>query len=192
MPNYGSPLNNIKVASACSADWESMYGNDRMRYCGQCKLNVYNLSGMTRSEAESLIERAEGRLCVRYYQRADGTVITKDCPVGWALVKKKASVFATGAFAIFVSAFSGGFFASAFNREKAEVVVGAIPIANTNVKRDEMPPVSVMGNIAVPPADKKEVTPTKPKTVGVVTLKPVDHDKDREEMVVRTKSSAGA
>ena len=49
MSAFTNPLDSIKVASPCSADWEGMVGNNRQRFCGQCKLNVYNLSGMTRS-----------------------------------------------------------------------------------------------------------------------------------------------
>jgi hypothetical protein len=55
MSRLDSPLNNIKIASPCSADWEGMFGSQRKRYCGDCKLNVYNISGMTRT-AESLLE----------------------------------------------------------------------------------------------------------------------------------------
>ncbi|HVQ55701.1 MAG TPA: PASTA domain-containing protein, partial [Pyrinomonadaceae bacterium] len=103
MAQFDSPLNNIKIASPCSADWEGMFGNERKRFCGDCKLNVYNLSGMTRTEAESLLEQAEGGLCVRYYRRADGTILTQDCPVGWAKVKQRASMIATAAFSLIVS-----------------------------------------------------------------------------------------
>ncbi|HMT07118.1 MAG TPA: hypothetical protein PKA82_03870, partial [Pyrinomonadaceae bacterium] len=87
MVKFDSPLNNINIASPCSSDWNEMYGDDRKRFCGECKLNVYNLSGMTKDEAEALITNAEGRLCVRLYRREDGSVITQDCPVGWAKVK---------------------------------------------------------------------------------------------------------
>ncbi len=59
-----------------------MTGDDRVRHCQECKLNVYNLSEMTRKDAESLIARSEGRLCVRFYRRADGTILTRDCPRG--------------------------------------------------------------------------------------------------------------
>ena len=73
---YDSPLKNLKVASPCSADWDRMAGDDRKRFCGDCKLHVYNLSGMTKYDAENLLRLSEGRLCVRYFQRADGTVLT--------------------------------------------------------------------------------------------------------------------
>jgi hypothetical protein len=75
-------LDNIRVAAPCTARWGDMTGDARVRACGDCKKNVYNLSEMTRDEAEALILEKEGRLCVRYYQRADGTILLKDCAVG--------------------------------------------------------------------------------------------------------------
>jgi hypothetical protein len=59
-----------------------MDGDDRVRFCDECELNVYNLVSMTEAEALELIAESEGRPCVRMYQREDGTVITRDCPVG--------------------------------------------------------------------------------------------------------------
>src|SRR3954451_5691753 len=103
MSKIDSPLNNIRIASPCSADWDQMYGDDRKRFCGQCKLNVYNLSGMTTDEAEALIMNTEGRLCVRFYRRADGTVLTSDCPVGWARVKQRARATMTAAASLLIA-----------------------------------------------------------------------------------------
>ncbi len=82
-------LPNIRIASPCSMDWESMSGTDQARHCAECKLNVYNLSNMTTQEALDLIKRTEGNLCVRMLQRSDGTVITQDCPVGLAAARAK-------------------------------------------------------------------------------------------------------
>src|SRR5262249_46221013 len=58
-----------------------MEGDDRVRFCGRCRKNVYNLSEMTEAEAQRLLVDKEGRLCARLYRRRDGTVLTKDCPV---------------------------------------------------------------------------------------------------------------
>ncbi len=122
MSKFDSPLNNIKIASPCPADWNEMYGDNRKRFCGDCKLNVYNLSGMTRDEAEALVTNAEGRLCVRYYQRADGTVITADCPVGWAKIKARTKIYATAVASMLVALFSGLLFVSMFSKNKATMV----------------------------------------------------------------------
>lgn len=82
-------IENIRVASPCTASWNKMEGDDRVRFCGSCQKSVYNLSAMNRLEAEQLVAEKEGRLCVRYYQRHDGTVLTSDCPVGLLAVRRK-------------------------------------------------------------------------------------------------------
>ena len=107
MTKFDNPLNNLKVASPCSANWNEMIGNERQRHCGDCQLNVYNLSGMTRTEAENFLINAEGRVCVRFFRRSDGTILTKDCPVGWQAIKRRVSKTAT-AFASLIFAALGG------------------------------------------------------------------------------------
>lgn len=79
-------LGEVRVASPCNADWNAMSGDEQTRFCDKCSKHVYNISAMTTQQAESLIRAKEGNLCIRYYQRADGTVMTADCPVG---VRKK-------------------------------------------------------------------------------------------------------
>ena len=91
MRRFTSPLNRVSVATPCPADWDRMVGDDRVRFCGQCELNVYNLSAMSTDDAESLIARTEGRLCVRFYRRRDGSIITEDCPVGLRALKRRAT-----------------------------------------------------------------------------------------------------
>lgn len=95
MPTYTNPLEHVKVAAPCPADWERMVGDERVRYCDRCSLHVYNLSGMTRREAEGLVTSAEGRLCVRFYRRPDGTILTRNCPVGLSALKRRAAHIAT-------------------------------------------------------------------------------------------------
>jgi len=155
MSQFDSPLDNLRVASPCSANWDEMQGDNRKRFCGDCKMNVYNLSGMTRYDAEHLLRMSEGRLCVRYYQRQDGAVLTDDCPVGWALVKKRISVFAAAVFAVLVSLFGAASPASLLSR-RSDAVVGKISIP-TPTPTPTPPPL--MGAIALP-----SPTPTpKPK-----------------------------
>jgi len=75
-------LDRISIAAPCSADWDSMPGTDRVRHCDQCNKNVYNLSEMTRRQAESLLRETEGQMCARLYRRVDGTILTSNCPAG--------------------------------------------------------------------------------------------------------------
>jgi hypothetical protein len=87
-------LESLKIASPCTVSWEAMSGGRRIRHCGLCKLNVYNLSGMTRADAEELVRGMEGRVCVRLFRRKDGTVLTADCPVGFKAVRQKLKALA--------------------------------------------------------------------------------------------------
>lgn len=73
-------LDSLQVAQPCSAEWEAMTGTDRVRHCADCNLNVYNLSAMDSAKAHALVAETEGRRCIRFYRRADGTVLTQDCP----------------------------------------------------------------------------------------------------------------
>jgi hypothetical protein len=76
-------LDAVRVASPCPASWEAMKGDERVRFCGQCDKNVYDLSSMTRDEATAFVRDNEGQgACIRMHRRADGTLITSDCPVG--------------------------------------------------------------------------------------------------------------
>ncbi len=154
MSRFDSPLSSLAIASPCSADWNEMYGDGRKRFCRDCKLNVYNLSGMTRYDAENLLRLSEGRLCVRYFLRADGTILTEDCPVGWAKIKQRVSVIATAAFSMIVSLFGSLFVVSLFSRRVE--VVGQIPITRSTSKPRTVP---LMGVIAMP-----SPTPTQKRT----------------------------
>lgn len=102
-------LDDLRVATPCHADWDQMTpvsasDGSRARFCGSCEKNVYDLSAMTRADAMALIERHEGQCCVRFYQRADGTVLTEDCPVGVRAALKRAERRALGTMAAGIGA----------------------------------------------------------------------------------------
>lgn len=107
MARFTSKLDNVRVAAPCPADWDSMYGSERVRFCGQCRLNVYNLSEMSTADAERLIGQTEGRLCIRYYQRRDGSIITTNCPVGLRALRRRLSRVATAVASSILSFFAG-------------------------------------------------------------------------------------
>jgi hypothetical protein len=91
-------LNNLTIPSPCPADWDSMIGNDQVRFCKHCNLDVHNLSQMTRAKAERLVTRSNGRLCVRYHHDPTGKPLT--LPVGQKLhrISRRVSRLAAGAF----------------------------------------------------------------------------------------------
>jgi hypothetical protein len=73
MTRQAVSLEVIDIARPCPADWDEMRGDNQVRFCKHCSLNVYNLSAMTREAAERLRRGARGRLCIRMYRRLDGT-----------------------------------------------------------------------------------------------------------------------
>jgi hypothetical protein len=84
-------IDRMRIASPCTVGWDRMNGNDQVRFCHQCNLNVYNISEMTGAQVASLIANTEGRICARLYRRADGTVLTSDCPVGLKALRRRVS-----------------------------------------------------------------------------------------------------
>jgi len=80
-------IDQIEISSPCTVAWEEMRAagaDGRVRFCGHCRQNVYNVEAMSRAEAQRLIAAREGRLCVRILRRPDGTVVTADC---WARLR---------------------------------------------------------------------------------------------------------
>jgi len=144
-------LDSIQIAKPCSARWEEMAGDDKVRFCSHCKLNVFNLSAMDLEEAARVIAEKDGRLCVRFYRRRDGTTLTKNCPVGVAAWRRRtmlawsAACGAVGAMA--AATFGWNPFAS---RQTVGDVATSVPA------EIETAP---MGNMAFPspPADPPEM-----------------------------------
>lgn len=79
MGPYRTHLEVLPIDDPCAERWSKMEGTDSVRFCRVCESHVYDLSEMTTGEAHALLEVTEGRICVRFYRRADGTIATKDC-----------------------------------------------------------------------------------------------------------------
>jgi len=155
-------LEHVHVASPCPASWMEMEGDDRVRHCRLCRLNVYNLSEMTRDEAEKLLKK-EGCLCVRYYVRRDGTILTRGCPVGLARARKRLQQVLSAVAAVF--ALTATLLTAAGNawRNRPNALLSMEPFA-TYVRLNANPPTSgprptppprqpqawLMGKIAAP------------------------------------------
>ena len=140
---FTNSLDDIRIASPCKSDWESMYGDDRRRFCAECKLNVYNLSGMTSDEAEELVMNSEGRLCVRFFRRKDGTILTQDCPVGWKAVKRRVSRVAVA-----VSSIVAAFFTGVLSLRAVDAAISLLPTGEVAAPVLEgTPDIPVMGDV---------------------------------------------
>lgn len=102
-------IDRLRIATPCPISWEQMKGDNRVRFCGHCQLNVYNISELSRIEAEALIASTEGRICARLYRRTDGTILTKDCPVGLRALRMRVSKRAAAVFAAIASISAAAF-----------------------------------------------------------------------------------
>jgi hypothetical protein len=155
-------LDRVRVASPCSASWDEMLGDERVRFCMSCEKNVYNLSAMPRDEAERLLEERVGKeLCVRFYQRADGTILTEDCPVGVKKKRRKQLALAVASAAAMASA-TASMLARGVSHTQGEVMVQGgmrMPVEEPKIGEatadpiPQPPPPPVMGSLA-PPARK--------------------------------------
>lgn len=96
-------LDTIQVPQPCKADWDSMIGNDQARFCEHCSLTVHDLSQLTRKRARRLVSKSNGRLCVRYQRRPDGSLITRVAPQKLVRIGRRASKIAAGAFSASLS-----------------------------------------------------------------------------------------
>jgi hypothetical protein len=57
----------LRISSPCPKSWDDLVGDNRIRYCGQCKLNVYNQADMSSEDVAEIVRKTEGRLCGRLY-----------------------------------------------------------------------------------------------------------------------------
>ena len=146
-------LHRIEIPSPCTASWEAMQGDDRVRHCGSCNKNVYNLSAMPEQEAADLLAgNTDGNLCVRFYRRADGTVLTSDCGARAPGAGRQAWTRLAGATALALSA------AACHAADKPPAPVADVkPVLVTIVQQP-----ALMGAPPPPPAEP-EAPPAKEK-----------------------------
>ncbi|HEY0379036.1 MAG TPA: ankyrin repeat domain-containing protein [Pyrinomonadaceae bacterium] len=98
MPKPTGALDRIHIASPCPASWDEMIGNEQVRFCRHCSLHVHDLSKITAKDAMKLVAASQGKLCVRYYRRPDGTVQTAERAEPLTHIKRRLSRIAAGAF----------------------------------------------------------------------------------------------
>jgi hypothetical protein len=163
-------VDNLRIASPCDASWADMSGDAQSRFCGACEKNVYDLTTMEPDDIVSLIEATEGKFCGRLYKRADGTVLTEDCPVGLARVLRKAKrrTYQAAAFAL-----------TLIGSAASLALYGTIDCA-------EVKPVQALINTietnTPPPLMMGEMEPLEPPPLG--KLEPVEPPPEIREVVM--------
>jgi hypothetical protein len=159
----------LQVVAPCNENWDSMPGGDDIRFCGRCRQNVYNLSQMNETQVRELVQ---GPVCVRFYARGDGTVVTRQCSPMLEAARRRMMAMAAGLLPL-AAAFWGSV---AWLRGKVHVespvVMGGIspappepappPMMGTPVPPESPPPI--MGEPA--PLMGKPSPPHPPRLMG--------------------------
>jgi hypothetical protein len=161
MQRRALPVVHSLIAAPCDVAWGSMVGDDRRRHCGECKRDVHNLSAMTDSEVVAFLEGIAAlpenvhAPCVSLFQRADGTMLTADCPVGLRRRRRRAILVSTmqlGAVAVV-----------------AVTALATMFLHQSGSKLDEEPPVlahtAVFTPTVEPPAYRELIVPPTPSHV---------------------------
>jgi carboxypeptidase family protein len=84
-------LDQLKVVSPCSTDWDRMSGDEKKRFCSECDKFVYDFSQMTRRQVEAIVSIHQGRMCARITRRHDGSLLTLETPQVHPVVARRAS-----------------------------------------------------------------------------------------------------
>ena len=132
--------------------------------CNQCERHVYNFASLTRAEAEELIEEKEGRLCVRLYRRADGTVLTADCPVGVETLRRRAARKVMMIVGAVLGLIGGGFVTRALvGEDRGSATLRRLqPFKALFDAIDPNPPICVMGAPPPPPGWRNTIVEEAP------------------------------
>jgi ankyrin repeat protein len=88
----------LQVSEPCPAEWGSMSGDARVRFCARCQKQVHNLSEVTPREALDLVLRSGGRLCMRIERDPQGMPRTRSLAEPLYQIGRRASRLAAGAF----------------------------------------------------------------------------------------------
>jgi len=79
----------IEIPSPCARAWDEMDAergaNGAARFCNQCQEDVYDISSMTRREAQAFMEKHRWQVCVNYEVDEEGKIIyAPEPPSRWA------------------------------------------------------------------------------------------------------------
>jgi hypothetical protein len=89
-------IDSITVPVPCTEDWNSMHGNDQVRFCSHCSKNVHNLAVVSRKQATRLVRASGGSLCIQYRQDSKtGAPVFAGQPVK---IMRRPSSITTGVF----------------------------------------------------------------------------------------------
>ena len=115
-----------------------MTGDDKIRYCGSCEKDIYNISEMTRGEVRKLLFQSKEKVCIRLEKDADGKVQT---------LKKRLHKITRQA-PVAAGVLSASLTFSALTYAQGEPVVGKVKPNISAVNRDDKTVTVISGIIS--------------------------------------------
>jgi len=137
----------INISSPCMADWDSMIGNDQIRFCQHCQLTVHNLSQISNKQLRRLIAKAESRLCVRYAQPKKSV---QSAARVLHQIGRRTSVIAASAFTASLSLSSSLASTLPFKEAGTASRIAAVSSTNASVKVSTAEDGAIIGTIFDP------------------------------------------
>lgn len=101
MPTRAEGLD-LRVNSPCEVDWDSMVGNEEVRFCTHCEKNVHDISALTRKDAMRFVRANSGGVCVRFYTAPSGRTLHAN-EGKLHRITRRASKAAAGAFSVAIA-----------------------------------------------------------------------------------------
>ena len=59
-------INNIKLQSACSQNWNGMTACESGRFCASCQNTIFDFTDKNQSEFDTIYRQNEGKVCGRF------------------------------------------------------------------------------------------------------------------------------
>lgn len=87
----------LRLVRGCDVRWENMVGDARVRHCGACDREVYDLTAMSPDEVEAFVEARQHDLpCVQLHARPDGRYQDGPCAPAQTRRLTRAALAAAG------------------------------------------------------------------------------------------------
>ncbi len=84
-------LQQLRLVRGCEVSWESMVGDARVRHCGACDREVFDLTAMDPDEVEAFVLSRRANLpCLRMHVRPDGRYQDGPCEPAQRRMLKRA------------------------------------------------------------------------------------------------------
>jgi Carboxypeptidase regulatory-like domain len=69
------PTRGIRIEKPCGESWEAMPGDVRVRRCGSCDRDVYNVASMMPEQIEAMLAKPGPLPCMRIVRNHDGSLL---------------------------------------------------------------------------------------------------------------------